>query len=215
MLKFYTALLLALFTPQTQVLEIKQVQNVLAPSVVVRVKVWRQNEDTNKIEYNMGGCSGTYIGPYSILTAAHCFAYPSVAIWVKGQNQTSRNVYLVKIDPSKDLAILSTLDSKPHVFAKLANTTRVGETVVSVGNPLNMPFLVSEGIAAQINYKDPNFKSTYLIHTAMINPGSSGGGAFNAKGELIGVNAMTMGGPFGWAGISMAVDSKTIREFLK
>ena len=48
-----------------------------------------------------------------------------------------------------------------------------------------MEFLVSQGIVAQKEFTTREFKSSYIVHTAMINPGSSGGGgAFNDKGEL-------------------------------
>jgi S1-C subfamily serine protease len=91
----------------------------------------------------------------------------------------------------------------------------VGASLIVVGSPFSLEFLVSEGIVALSHRKDHEFHGTYIIHTAMINSGSSGGGLFNPAGELVGVNTMTMGGPFGWNGISMAVDIKTVREFLR
>jgi len=48
----------------------------------------------------------------------------------------------------------------------------------------------------------------------MINPGSSGGGLFSMKGDLIGVNTLAVGF-LGWAGISLAVSTADIQEFLK
>ncbi len=47
----------------------------------------------------------------------------------------------------------------------------------------------------------------------MCNPGSSGGGAFNESGELIGVNTMIVG-IFGWTGITLTVNTETVNEFL-
>jgi S1-C subfamily serine protease len=121
---------------------------------------------------------------------------------------------LVKLDPEHDLALLKVQNVKNHSYAKIAKSARVGEQIINVGSPIIFEFLVSEGIVAALHFKDKTFKSTYLITTAMINPGSSGGGAFNAAGELVGVNTMSVG-MFGWTGISMAVDIESIKGFLK
>ncbi len=82
-----------------------------------------------------------------------------------------------------------------------------------MGSPLIFEFVVSEGVVAAVNFTTRGYGSTYIITTAMINPGSSGGGAFNSKGELIGVNTMSTG-MFGWTGISLAVSLKDIRQLM-
>jgi S1-C subfamily serine protease len=95
------------------------------------------------------------------------------------------------------------------------HSPRVGEDVYNVGSPYFLEFLISSGLISAIDLKVKGFMAHYFVSTAMINPGSSGGGAFNEAGELIGVNTMTIGGPFGWAGISLAVDLSTLKEFLR
>lgn len=215
MLKTYVTLMLLLFTPKTQVLSLKQVDKVLDTSVLIRIKGFYTTEQGIEKPF-MGGCSGTYIAEEKILTAAHCFEERVTNIWIRDYMGESHKTLLLKKDKQKDLALLLVEDlEEDHAFANIARHTRLGEQVVSVGTPFALEFLVSEGIVSKVDYKAREFTGRYLIHTGMINPGSSGGGAFNEQGELIGVNTMTVGGLFGWAGISMAVDSQTIKEFLQ
>lgn len=213
-IKVWSLLLFTLFVPQTQVLSLQETQEVLSTSVRLSIKMYRQDED-GKIQYGRAGCSGTYITPNHVLTAAHCFPYPVTNVWVKGYNEPTQNGVVLKLDPEHDLALVAIRSKKPHVYAKLAKSVRIGEKVIVVGSPLSLQFALSEGIVSVLHVKSAPFKSLYLIHTGMINPGSSGGGAFNKDGELLGVNTMSMGGFFGWAGISMAVSIEDIRRFLK
>ncbi len=215
LLRAWVIIVSTLFTPHTQVVDTTIANKVLNQSVLIRIKVFRLDEDLQR-HYGMAGCSGTYITDNVVLTAAHCFSSGHTGIWVRGYNHKSSEAVLVKVDPEHDLALLGVLKPGKHgVAAMEQNLPRVGSKVVNVGSPMGFEFLLSEGIVALNTFKDKTFKSTYLISTAMINPGSSGGGAFNEKGDLIGVNTMSYGSPFGWSGISAAVDVQTIMRFLR
>lgn len=181
-------------------------------SVIIHVKGIFEEKDGQKI--HRIGCSGTYVRPQVILTAAHCFeGYTPIDIWVRGpDDKKGYPADLLKTDARLDLALLDV--EKTHSYAKLGPTPHVGDDVVNIGSPLGLEFLASEGIVSALNYKAEDFTGRYMITTAMINSGSSGGGAFDSKGRLIGVNTMALG-LFGWMGISMAVDLATIKTFLK
>lgn len=211
--QLYVALVTMLFLPHTQVLSIKQADSVLDVSVLVRAKQYEM-DDKFKIKRGMGGCSGTFISGTEVLTAAHCFGRPTTDVWVRDPRvEWGFRAHIVKLDPEHDLALLKVEKMANHPYAKIAKAVRVGEQVINVGSPYRFEFLVSEGIVARLNFKTKEFKSGYTITTAMINSGSSGGGAFNSRGELIGVNTMSMGA-FGWTGISLAVNIESMAAFL-
>ncbi len=202
------------FVPQRQSVDITQMQYLMDVSCLIRAKVTVSTPEGPK--KGLIGCSGTYIGPDTVLTAAHCFEIKPTAIWVRGPSSDgSHRAHIVKIQFPKDLALLH-IDGPEHLYVKLALTNpHKGDKIVNVGSPRSFEFLLSEGIVAGLRQKvkEMGLSGTHIITTAMINPGSSGGGAFNDKGELVGVNNLSMG-LFGWTGISLAVDLDTIKAFL-
>lgn len=213
-MKIWTSILALLFVPQTQVLDIAQVQKALAPAVLLHIKALQVDEETLKTRRILAGCSGTFITSGTVLTAAHCFPGTVLNIWVKDINNKVYEGKLVKLDPPHDLALVSVIYKQPHTYVQLAKSVRVGEKIVNVGAPFGLGIMISEGIVARLGLKFKPFTGTYILQTAMINAGSSGGAALNEAGELIGVNTLGIGAMFGWAGISGTVDLATVKQFL-
>lgn len=213
--KLLAICLLVFCTPHTQVLNIKQAEKVLSVSALIRAKQYRRG-DNGVIKHDMVGCSGTFVASDKVLTAAHCFENPTTAVWVRPYGVgLGFKALLIKADLSHDLALLQVVGYQTKALTKLAKYVRIGEKVVNCGSPYFFEFLLSEGIVSQTGRTVKEFKSHYTVTDAMINPGSSGGGAFNKDGELIGVNTMSVDGLLGWAGLSMAVSLEDIKEFLK
>lgn len=214
MIKIWATLMALLFAPQTQVLNVAQVQKALAPAVLLHIKALRINDETREAQKILAGCSGTFITEGTVLTAAHCFEDTILNIWVKDTQNRVFEGKLVKIDVPHDLALVSVIHKKPHAYVTLAKSVRRGEQVVNVGSPFSLGIMLSEGIVSITGLTLKPFTGTYFLQTGMINPGSSGGGALNENGELMGVNTLSIGGFFGWAGVSGTVDLKTVKEFL-
>jgi len=79
-----------------------------------------------------------------------------------------------------------------YTVATIENNVNVSDDVLVYGNPMEMPFVLSNGIVSAL-YSEVDFSSQglgkyYAIQTdASINPGNSGGGLFNYDGELVGI----------------------------
>jgi serine protease Do len=87
----------------------------------------------------------------------------------------------------------------------------VGELAVAIGNPLGkLGGTVTEGVISALSRDiEIDRHSMNLLQTsAAVNPGNSGGGLFNSRGELIGiVNAKSSGADI--EGLGFAIPSNT------
>ena len=98
-----------------------------------------------------------------------------------------------------------------------SDSLTVGEQIVVVGNPLGeLGGTVTTGIvsASDREIKIDDTKMSLIQTDAAVNPGNSGGGMFNAKGELVGiVNAKSSG--TGIEGLGFAIPSNDANDVAK
>ena len=108
-------------------------------------------------------------------------------------------------DSSLDLAVLQVTGdaAKQLVPATIGSSSNliVGSTVVAIGNPGGevLANTVTQGIVSALERSDVKGNNTtrnvdYIQHDAAINSGNSGGGLFNYKGELVGINTLKYSG---------------------
>ncbi|MBR2301046.1 MAG: Do family serine endopeptidase, partial [Bacteroidaceae bacterium] len=106
---------------------------------------------------------------------------------------------LVKIEADGDLDFLPVGDS---------DELKVGEWVLAVGNPFNLTSTVTAGIvsakARSLGVYNGGIES-FIQTDAAINQGNSGGALVNAKGELVGVNAVLSSPTGSYAGYGFAI----------
>lgn len=122
-------------------------------------------------------------------------------------DENSYDATVIGTDSYTDLAVLK-IEKDGLTPATIGNsdTSKVGEYVMAVGNPLGMDYSVTTGIISAINREVQSEGTTYLaIQTdAAINSGNSGGALVNANGEVIGINTMKLAGN-GVEGIGFAI----------
>ncbi len=143
-------------------------------------------------------------------------------IEVSFSNRDSVKAKLLGTDPSTDIAVLKVeVDARALRPLELGNSdrTRVGDSVVAIGNPLGLERSVTAGIISALHrpLTAPNdFTIDDVIQTdASINSGNSGGPLLAANGAVIGVNtAIATGntGSRGNIGIGFAVPMNTVRN---
>src|SRR5204863_3807335 len=95
--------------------------------------------------------------------------------------------------------------------------SRVGETVLAIGNPFGMAQTVSQGIVSAKGRANVGLAEIedFLQTDAAVNPGNSGGPLLNLKGEVIGINTAIATRSGGFQGIGFAIPSRLAGEILE
>ena len=104
---------------------------------------------------------------------------------------TSYDATLIGTDDQTDVAVIK-IDATGLTAATLGNSDQivVGETVVAIGNPLGtLGGSVTNGIisATSRNITIDSQNLNVIQTNASVSPGNSGGGLFDAQGNLIGI----------------------------
>lgn len=127
-------------------------------------------------------------------------------------------------DKAQDVAVLRVKKFKNAVVAPLGDSDQVivGEEVFAVGNPAGVEYknTVTQGIVGGVERSTAVTNASYLetqTHAIQvdiaINPGNSGGPLFNARGEVVGVNALKLTGDgyiTTYEGLNMSLPIKDI-----
>ena len=122
---------------------------------------------------------------------------------------------LVGRDSESDIAVIK-IEGKNLPFAVFgdSDTLVVGELAVVIGNPLGeLGGTVTEGIISALNrdIRVGNQLMNLLQTSAAVNPGNSGGGLFNSRGEVMGIVNAKSGGT-DVEGLGFAIPSNAARE---
>ena len=155
-----------------------------------------------------GGGSAVVVTPDGfMLTSAHVVqrsARGSIASFADGRE---REVDVVGTDPLSDLAVLRT-DAAELVPVELgdAETLRVGQLVVAIGNPHGFGGSVTAGVVSALGRSLPTrsgatvrFVENVVQTDAALNPGNSGGALADGLGRVVGINTAVAGVGLGLA----------------
>ncbi|MCY0966794.1 S1 family peptidase [Parathalassolituus penaei] len=115
-------------------------------------------------------------------------------------------VTVMAVDVVHDLAILRG-ETSEHWFNINTSALDKGERIFSMGNPHDLGMTIIEG-----TYNGELQQSRYrkILFSGSLNPGMSGGPAFNGQGEIIGVNVSTGGDQ-----ISFLVPAQYLQQLLE
>jgi S1-C subfamily serine protease len=156
----------------------------------------------------VGGGSGVVITPDGfMLTSAHVVAASDgkvEASFVDGREVTAE---VVGADPLSDLAVLrsDTVDLAPATHGD-AETLRVGQLVVAIGNPNGFAGSVTAGVVSALGRSLPvraraagRIVENVIQTDAALNPGNSGGALADGRGCVVGINTAVAGVGLGLA----------------
>jgi S1-C subfamily serine protease len=186
---------------------VTRVAELLIPSVA-SLRVTRQVR--NRTDFGAG--SGVAITPDGfVLTSAHVVDRSSGGVAAFSDGRELR-FEVTGRDPLSDLAVVRVEGDALHP-ATLgdADTLRVGQLVVAVGNPLGFAGSVSAGVVSALgrsivtnNEKTARLVENVIQTDAALHPGNSGGALSDGRGRVVGVNTAVVG-PFIGQGLGLAV----------
>ena len=144
----------------------------------------------------------------SVLTSYHVVASSGGKAEVILADNGSFDAEVVGSSRRLDLAMLRLRDAPVESLSIPpvgdSDALRVGELVFAVGHPWGRRGAVTAGIVSGLGTVGRPFSRTrYVQSDAYLAPGNSGGPLVNARGEVIGVNAMI------FSGLGLAIPSNT------
>lgn len=171
--------------------DITQISESAAPSVVAITTEIVQRGSFMQQSVSQGAGSGVIITKDGYIISNNHVVSGATSIKVTLNDNTEYDATLIGTDATNDIAVLK-IDADDLTVAAIADSDKlkVGEDVIAIGNPLGtLGGTVTEGIlsATSRNITIDNVDMTLLQTSAAVNPGNSGGGLFNASGELIGI----------------------------
>jgi S1-C subfamily serine protease len=165
-----------------------------------------------RISNGRGSGSGTIWHPDGLIVTNY-HVVPGEHAKVMFADGREFNGTVVSNLPERDLAVIRVdVQDLPALPIGDSAALRVGEIVVAVGHPLGVPGAATLGIFSGFGTIESNgggrngrhFREA-LLADIELRPGNSGGPLVNARGEVIGINAMVMG-----PSTALAIPSATV-----
>lgn len=121
---------------------------------------------------------------------------------------------VVGTDPTSDLALVKIEgDDFPAIPIGSSDALKVGEWVLAVGNPFTLGSTVTAGVvSAKARGLGANQVESFIQTDAAINQGNSGGALVNARGELVGINAMLYSPTGAYSGYGFAIPTSIMTK---
>ena len=123
---------------------------------------------------------------------------------------------IIGTDKTTDLALIK-IEASGLQAIKVGNSEnlKLGEWVLAIGNPFSLTSTVTAGIvsakARSLGATAGSIES-FIQTDAAINPGNSGGALVNARGELVGINAMLYSQTGSFAGYGFAIPTTIMNK---
>ncbi|MBQ3539331.1 MAG: Do family serine endopeptidase [Bacteroidaceae bacterium] len=174
-------------------------------------------EQTIRTQPRVGFGSGVILSEDGyIVTNNHVIADADEIMVTLNDNRTLP-ARLVGTDENTDLALIKVESDDDLEYLPVGNSDnlKVGEWVLAVGNPFNLTSTVTAGIvsakARSLGVYNNGIES-FIQTDAAINQGNSGGALVNAKGELVGINAVLSSPTGSYAGYGFAIPASIMTK---
>ncbi|MGO9697707.1 MAG: Do family serine endopeptidase [Xanthobacteraceae bacterium] len=164
-------------------------------------------------EFITGEGSGFFISPDGYAVTNNHVVDHAKSVQVTTDDGAVYTAKVIGTDPKTDLALIKVDGKSDFPYVKFAeHTPRVGDWVVAVGNPFGLGGTVTAGIvSARGRDIGAGPYDDYIQIDAPINKGNSGGPAFDADGNVIGVNTAIYSPSGGSVGIGFDIPADTAK----
>lgn len=184
--RFFTILLLSVICYYTPV-----VYGSLAQDEQINISVYEKISPAIvaidvQVSDGISAGTGCIVSPDGlILTGSHVVENHKDIEVTTYNGQTYKAQFIAEMGKNKDLALIKI---QPKTKLKTVSfgdseTVKVGQKVLSIGNPFGFSNTLTQGIISRIDYVKNRFQTD-----AAINPGCSGGPLINTTGEVIGIS---------------------------
>ena len=123
---------------------------------------------------------------------------------------------IIGLDKTTDLALIK-IEAKdlPAITVANSDDLKLGEWVLAIGNPFSLTSTVTAGIVsakARSLGATPGSIESFIQTDAASKPGNSGGALVNARGELVGINAMLYSQTGSYSGYGFAIPTSIMNK---
>src|SRR6201746_901806 len=163
-----------------------------------------------------GQGSGFFISPDGYAVTNNHVVDGADKVEVTTDDGKTYSAKVIGTDPRTDVALIKVEGGSNFPFAKLSETKpRIGDWVLAVGNPFGLGGTVTAGI---VSARGPDIgkgpAQEFIQIDAPVNKGNSGGPAFDASGEVMGVNTAIYSPSGGSVGIAFSIPASTVKTVI-
>jgi S1-C subfamily serine protease len=148
---------------------------------------------------------------------------PAREVYVQFKDRDRVRARIIGWDVFDDVGLLR-VDPKAHALAPLplgdSGRVRVGEPVAAIGSPFGNEGSLAVGVVSAVRRSIRSLTSSYNLTDAIqidapINHGNSGGPLFDARGNVIGINAQIRSDSGNAEGVGFAVPINSARRSMR
>jgi serine protease Do len=190
---------------------LEEAVGVVKPALVRIHVVTTAYRDGRELKFQSSG-SGAIISPEGYVVTNHHVAGHSKRILCTLADKSEVEAELIGTDALTDIAVikLAARASGPYPSVSFGDSdaVQVGDNVLAMGSPLSLSQSVTAGIVSntemvmpkrmgfgnfELDGEDVGTLVKWIAHDAVIYPGNSGGPLVNLRGEIVGINEISLG----------------------